>query len=54
MEKLYKLLQYSTMGWEEVYTKLTKEQCSKEIQNLLAEGTNPQYIKAVPDEDHLV
>jgi hypothetical protein len=51
MEQLYKLLQYSTIGWEEVYTKLTKEQCSREIQNLLAEGTNPQYIKAVPDND---
>jgi hypothetical protein len=54
MEKLYKLLQYSTMGWEEVYTKLTYEQCSKEIQNLLAEGTNPQYIKVVSDEENVV
>jgi hypothetical protein len=54
MEKLYKLLQYSTIGWEEVYTKLTKEQCSREIENLLAEGINPQYIKVVPDEENLV
>jgi hypothetical protein len=51
MEQLYKLLQYSTIGWEEVYTKLTKEQCSRKIESLLAEGTNPQYIKAVPDND---
>lgn len=51
MEKLYKILLYSTVGWEEVHTKLIKEQCSKQIENLLAEGTNPQYIKVLPDND---
>jgi hypothetical protein len=51
MEKLYKLLQYSTIGWEEIYTKLTKEECKKVIENLLSEGTNPDYLKAIPDTD---
>jgi hypothetical protein len=51
METQYKLLQYSTVGWEEVYTKLTKEECSKAIENLLADGINPEYLKVVLDND---
>lgn len=51
MEKLYKLLQYSTVGWEETNTKLTKEQCENCIKELLADGVNPQYIKVILDTD---
>jgi hypothetical protein len=49
MENRYKLLQYATVGWEEIYTNLTKEECSKAIENLLAEGINPQYLKVLQD-----
>lgn len=51
MEKLYKLLQYSTIGWEEVKTKITKEHCENYIKELLADGVNPQYIKVILDTD---
>jgi len=50
-QKLYKLLQYSTMGWEVTHTKLTREECSKTINSLLGEGVNPDYIKLNPDND---
>jgi hypothetical protein len=51
MEKLYKLLQYSTVGWEEIKTSVTREQCELLIKELLADGVNPQYIKVILDAD---
>lgn len=51
MEKLYKLLQYSTIGWEETQVKLTKEQCENYIKELISDGVNPQYIRVILDED---
>jgi uncharacterized protein YbdZ (MbtH family) len=48
---LYKLLQYSTMGWEVTHTKLTKEECSKIIESNLSEGINPKYMKVELDND---
>lgn len=53
MEKLYKIQEYSTTGWEDVSEpmcrKLTKEQCSIRIEELLAEGYNPNRLQAIPD-----
>jgi hypothetical protein len=51
MESLYKLLQYSTMGWEVTHTKLIKDECKSIIEMLLQEGINPEYIKVIPDND---
>ena len=45
----YKLLQYSTMGWEEVHTNLTKQECTIIIENNLAEGINPNHMKVELD-----
>jgi hypothetical protein len=50
-QKLYKLLQYSTVGWEVTHTKLPREECTKTINSLLAEGINPNYIKVELDND---
>ena len=51
--KLWKILHLETTGWTEIEekfcTKLSKEQCSQRIEALLAEGYNPNNIKAVPD-----
>jgi NADPH-dependent 7-cyano-7-deazaguanine reductase QueF len=50
-QKLYKLLQYSTVGWEVTHTKLQREECAKTINSLLVEGINPDYIKVELDND---
>jgi len=50
-QKLYKILQYSTVGWEVTHTKLQREECAKTINLLLAEGINPDYIKIELDND---
>lgn len=47
--KLYKLLLYSTVGWEVVLSKLTREECKLAIEQNLAEGVNPKYIKVELD-----
>ena len=47
--KLYKLLLHSTIGWEEVNTNLTREECKIEIEKHLAEGINPNHIKVELD-----
>ena len=55
MEKLYKIQHNETVGWEDIEeprcTKLTKEQCSIRLEQLMSEGYNPKYLKAVPDND---
>jgi hypothetical protein len=50
-KKLYKLLQFSTIGWEVTYTKLSREECAKTINSLLSEGVNPDYIRLELDND---
>ena len=51
--KLWKIISNETTGWCDIgeagTTKLTKEQCSQRLQELIAEGYNPQYLKAIPD-----
>ena len=53
-QKLYKVLEFTTTGWEvpgDEFRKLTKEVASERIEYLLSEGTSPNRIKAVPDDD---
>ena len=43
-EKLYKLIEQSTAGWNELggkYVSLTKDQCDSYIQELVSAGVNP-------------
>ena len=51
--KLWKIIILETTGWNNIEesncVKLTKEQCTDRIQSLLAEGYNPNHIRAVPD-----
>ncbi len=53
MEKLYKIQEFSTTGWEDVSepncSKLTREQCSIRIEELLSEGYNPNRLQAILD-----
>lgn len=54
MEKLYKVLEFTTQGWEvpgDEFRKLTKEVATQRIQYLMNEGISPDRIKAVPDND---
>lgn len=52
-ETRYKLLQYSTIGWEEVHKNLTREECKVLIETNLAEGVNPRHIKVELDNSTL-
>jgi len=51
--KLWKIIIFETTGWNDIEepncVKLSKEQCADRIESLLAEGYNPNHIKAIPD-----
>jgi uncharacterized protein YbdZ (MbtH family) len=47
----YKLLQFSTIGWEEVHSNLTKEECMRIIESNIAEGVNPNHLKVQLDDN---
>ena len=52
MAQLYRIEEETTSGWhvtEPTDVKLTKEQASKRLEALLAEGYNPARLRAVPD-----
>lgn len=51
---LYRIEENFTGGWELIDTeaqKLTKEQCDQLLQQYLAQGHNPNYLRAVLDND---
>tara|TARA_Y100000004_G_scaffold165882_1_gene197110 strand:- start:3048 stop:3212 length:165 start_codon:yes stop_codon:yes gene_type:complete len=54
METLYRIMEYGTTGWvdspEANTTKLTKDQCKIRLDELIAEGCNPKYLKVVFDD----
>ena len=51
--KSWKILHNDTVGWvpmdEPRCKNLTKEQCEQRLEELLAEGYNPNHLKAIPD-----
>ena len=52
MAQLYRIEEETTSGWhvtEPTDVKLTKEQASKRLEALLAEGYNPARLRAIPD-----
>ena len=52
MEKLYRIEELQTGGWElvdDAAVKLTKDQASKRLDEAIAEGLNPNRLRAIPD-----
>ena len=52
MSRKYRVEQSFTTGWgvvDERAIKLTKDEARKVLENLLAEGVNPNDIRAIPD-----
>ena len=52
MEKLYRIEELGTMGWELIAdnaVKLTKDQAKARLESALAEGLNPNRLRAIPD-----
>ncbi len=52
MEKLYRIEELMTSGWallDEKSVKLTKEQAKARLNSALAEGLNPNRLRAIPD-----
>tara|TARA_R100001443_G_C3275917_1_gene159161 strand:+ start:241 stop:411 length:171 start_codon:yes stop_codon:yes gene_type:complete len=51
--KLWKILYNDVVGWnpieEPFCVKLTKDQCQQRLEELMAEGYNPNHLKAIPD-----
>jgi hypothetical protein len=52
-EKLYKIEELTTTGWESVNelncNKLTKQLCTQRLNQLLSDGYNPNRLRAVVD-----
>jgi len=51
MEKLYRIEELATSGWELVdpsATNLTKEQATERLNGYIAEGYNPNRLRATP------
>lgn len=51
-DKRYRIEEMYSHGWElieEQAKNLTREQCDQLIQFYLSQGTNPNYLRAVPD-----
>lgn len=52
MTQLYRIEEMCTTGWTliEPYSRqLTKEQCKEQLELYIAEGKNPNSLRAVPD-----
>jgi hypothetical protein len=52
MTQLYRIEEQFTNGWElidESARKLTKDECKAKLEEYLAKGHNPNYLRAIPD-----
>jgi len=52
MEKLYRVEELCTTGWElvdEKYTGMTRDRTKEVLDELIAEGYNPNALRAVPE-----
>ena len=47
MEELYKLQEEETMGWVDITGPLTREECKRQYDVQLNEGTNATRLKVV-------
>ena len=53
MERLYRIEELCTSGWQiqdDDAVKMTKEQATQKVNDLLAEGYNPNRLRVVVDE----
>jgi uncharacterized protein YbdZ (MbtH family) len=51
MENLWRIEESCTTGWEVIESKLTREGCKQKLESLLAQGYNPNHLRAIPDND---
>ena len=52
MDKLYRIEQLCTDGWtvlDKDSVKLNKEQAKARLESAIAEGLNPNLLRAIPD-----
>ena len=49
-ERFYKIEQAFTTGWEVIAENLTKEECKVKLDEYLAEGISPDYLRVVPQQ----
>jgi hypothetical protein len=52
MEKVYRIEELCTTGWElvdEKYVQMSKERTEQVLKSLIAEGYNPNALRAVPE-----
>ena len=52
MEKLYRIEELCTNGWsvlDKNAVKLTKDQAKARLEDAIAEGLNPNLLRAIPD-----
>jgi len=47
MEELYKLQEEGTSGWTDITSPLTREECERQYDIHLNEGTSPKRLKVV-------
>lgn len=54
MTKLYRIEELCTDGWslvDDCSQKLTREQCDQLLEYYLSQGYNPNYLRAVVDQN---
>ena len=54
MDKLYRIEELCTDGWaviDEKAIKLTKDQASKRLDEAIADGMNPNRLRAIPERN---
>ena len=52
MSRKYRVEQYYTTGWSVVHQnaiKLSKDEAKRTLETLMAEGVNPDDLRAIPD-----
>lgn len=50
MDFTYKILQYSTTGWEIVHSGLTKDQAKERLEAYMSDGVNPTHLKVINEQ----
>ena len=51
--KTYRIEEEGTNGWaifDQEYQHLTKERCSELLEQIIAKGTNPNYLRVIRDD----
>ena len=54
MDKLYRIEELGTVGWtllDEKAINLTKDQAKARLESALAEGLNPNRLRAIPERN---